>query len=96
MRGVAGDGWIELNAFDTPRFSVFAQGTLYNNSVEGIRIGHLTGMPSISTGIAAARPILPTRDGSALRPSTRADLIDHAEAELRPRDPPLPPPDTLH
>jgi hypothetical protein len=51
VRGVAGDGWIELNAFDTPRMSVFTQGSLYNNSTENLRIGHLTGMPNSSSGI---------------------------------------------
>jgi hypothetical protein len=51
VRGVAGDGWIELNAFDTPRMSVFSQGSAYNNSTELIRIGHLTGMPNSSSGI---------------------------------------------
>jgi hypothetical protein len=53
VRGVAGDGWLELNAFDTPRMSVFTQGSLYNNSTESIRIGHLTGMPNSSSGIGA-------------------------------------------
>jgi hypothetical protein len=51
VRGVAGDGWVELNAFDTPRMSVFTQGSAYNNSVENIRIGHLAGMPNSSSGI---------------------------------------------
>lgn len=51
VRGVAGDGWVELNAFDTPRMSIFAQGTNYNNSTELIRIGHLSGMPNTSGGI---------------------------------------------
>jgi hypothetical protein len=51
VRGVSGDGWVELNAYDTPRMSVFTQGSNYNNSVENIRIGHLTGMPNASTGI---------------------------------------------
>lgn len=51
VRGVAGDGWLELNAFDTPRMSVFTQGSLYNNSTESIRVGHLTGMPNSSSGI---------------------------------------------
>lgn len=51
VRGVAGDGWLELNAFDTPRFSVFTQGSAYNNSVENVRIGHLTGMPNSASGI---------------------------------------------
>lgn len=51
VRGVAGDGWIELNAFDTPRLSLFTQGSLYNNSTETIRLGHLTGMPNSSSGI---------------------------------------------
>jgi hypothetical protein len=32
VRGVAGDGWIELNAFNTPRMSIFSQGSAYNNS----------------------------------------------------------------
>jgi hypothetical protein len=53
VRGVAGDGWIELNAYDTPRLSIFTQGSLYNNSVENVRLGHLTGMPNGSTGIGA-------------------------------------------
>jgi hypothetical protein len=53
VRGVSGDGWIELNAFDTPRMSVFSQGSAYNNSSELIRIGHLTGMPNSSSGIGA-------------------------------------------
>ncbi len=53
VRGVAGDGWLELNAFDTPRMSLFTQGSLYNNSTETIRIGHLTGMPNSSSGIGA-------------------------------------------
>jgi hypothetical protein len=51
VRGVAGDGWIELNAFDTPRMSIFSQGSAYNNSSELIRIGHLAGMPNGSSGI---------------------------------------------
>lgn len=53
VRGVSGDGWVELNAFDTPRMSVWTQGSAYNNSVENIRIGHLTGMPNSSSGIGA-------------------------------------------
>lgn len=53
VRGVSGDGWVELNAYDTPRMSVFTQGSNYNNSVENIRIGHLTGMPNASSGIGA-------------------------------------------
>jgi hypothetical protein len=53
VRGVAGDGWLELNAFDTPRMSVLTQGSAYNNSVETIRIGHLTGMPNSSSGIGS-------------------------------------------
>lgn len=51
VRGVSGDGWLELNAFDTPRFSVWTQGSAYNNSTENLRIGHLTGMPNSSSGI---------------------------------------------
>jgi hypothetical protein len=51
VRGVAGDGWLELNAFDTPRMSIFTQGSLYNNSTETVRVGHLTGMPNSSSGI---------------------------------------------
>lgn len=51
VRGVAGDGWLELNAYDTPRMSLFTQGSLYNNSTENLRIGHLTGMPNSSSGI---------------------------------------------
>jgi hypothetical protein len=51
VRGVAGDGWIELNAFNTPRMSIFSQGSAYNNSTELIRIGHLAGMPNGSSGI---------------------------------------------
>jgi hypothetical protein len=51
VRGVTGDGWLELNAFDTPRLSVYTQGSLYNNSTENLRIGHLTGMPNSSSGI---------------------------------------------
>lgn len=51
VRGVAGDGWLELNAFDTPRMSVFTQGSTYNNSTENLRVGHLTGMPNSSSGI---------------------------------------------
>jgi hypothetical protein len=51
VRGVAGDGWLELNAFDTPRMSIFSQGSAYNNSTELIRIGHLAGMPNGSSGI---------------------------------------------
>jgi hypothetical protein len=52
VRGVAGDGWIELNAVATPRFSVFSQTSTYVGT-EVIRIGHLSGMPNSSTGIGA-------------------------------------------
>ena len=35
------DGWIELNAYDTPRISVFDTGSAYNNAVEMVRIGDM-------------------------------------------------------
>jgi hypothetical protein len=46
VRGTTGDGWIELNAYDTPRLSMFTQGATYNAQNEYIRIGDLNGMPS--------------------------------------------------
>lgn len=53
--GSAGDGWLELNAIDRKRFSVWVQGTNYNNSVEIGRYGDITGWqnaPFIGNGIA--------------------------------------------
>ena len=51
VRGVAGDQWVELSALSGGRLSLFTQGSAYNNSVENIRIGDLSGMPNSSSGI---------------------------------------------
>jgi hypothetical protein len=51
VRGVSGDGWIELNAFDTPRLSIFTQGSTYNTLTENLRLGYLSGMPNSASGI---------------------------------------------
>ena len=53
VRGVSGDGWVEMQAYDSPRLSVWKQGSAYNNSVEQVRIGDLAGMPNSSSGIGA-------------------------------------------
>ena len=40
--GQAGNGWLELNAYDTPRLSIFKHnGTTYNNKTEVVRLGDL-------------------------------------------------------
>ena len=41
--GQAGDGRIELNAYDTPRIQLLKQGSTYNAQTEIIRIGDLNG-----------------------------------------------------
>ena len=41
--GQAGDGRIELNAYDTPRIQLLKQGSTYNVQTEIIRIGDLNG-----------------------------------------------------
>lgn len=43
LLGTTGDGRIELNAYDTPRVSMFLQGATYNASNELVRIGDLNG-----------------------------------------------------
>lgn len=43
IRGKSGDGWLELNATDTPRLSIMAQGATYNAQTEQVRIGDLNG-----------------------------------------------------
>lgn len=43
VRGVSGNGWIELNAYDTPRISIFQQGADYNTTTELYRVGDLNG-----------------------------------------------------
>lgn len=77
--GVSGDGWVELNAFDTPRLSVWTQGSAYNNSTEVIRVGHLTGMPNSSSGIGAYMGDATNYfrwDGSALKLVSAGCTID--------------------
>jgi hypothetical protein len=90
VRGVAGDGWLELNAFDTPRLSVFTQGSLYNNSTESLRIGHLTGMPNSSSGIGAYMGDATNYfrwDGSALTVKSSGATIDSSGLTLGPVGP---------
>ena len=41
--GSAGEGWLELNALDKRRMSVWSQGSAYNNSLEIARYGEITG-----------------------------------------------------
>lgn len=41
--GQTGNGRVELNAYDTPRMSVYSQGAAYNDAKEQIRIGDLNG-----------------------------------------------------
>ncbi len=41
--GAAGDGRIELNAYDTPRLQILKQGSTYNAQTELIRMGDLNG-----------------------------------------------------
>lgn len=48
--GVAGDGRIELDAFDPARISFLTQGSAYNNSTETMRLGDLSGMPNSASG----------------------------------------------
>ncbi len=43
-----GSGWIELNAYDTPRLSLIRQGATYNAQSELVRIGDLNGMPGVA------------------------------------------------
>jgi len=47
--GNTGDGRIEIQGGDTPRFSLLTQGAAYNAQTEYIRIGDLNGMPGFST-----------------------------------------------
>lgn len=51
VRGVSGDGWVELNAFNTPRMSIFTQGGAWNTVTENLRIGYLSGMPNSASGL---------------------------------------------
>lgn len=50
VRGVNGDGWVELQAYDAPRMSVFTQGEHYNDATELVRVGELGGFLSIAAG----------------------------------------------
>lgn len=43
IRGVSGDGMIDLNAYDSPRMSVIRQGATYNAQTETLRFGDLNG-----------------------------------------------------
>lgn len=43
VHGQDGDGWAELNAYDTPRISVFRQGSTYNAKTEVYRAGDVAG-----------------------------------------------------
>ncbi len=43
VNGTTGDGRIELNAYDTPRIQLIAQGATYNAQTEMVRIGDLNG-----------------------------------------------------
>jgi hypothetical protein len=43
LLGTSGDGRIELNAYDTPRIQMVAQGAAYNAQSELLRIGDLNG-----------------------------------------------------
>ena len=55
VRGNDGDGWLELNAIDRKRFSVWAQGSSWNTSLEIGRYGDITGWqnaPFTGMGIA--------------------------------------------
>ena len=55
VRGHDGDGWLELNAIDRKRFSVWAQGSSWNTSLEIGRYGDITGWqnaPFTGMGIA--------------------------------------------
>lgn len=53
--GSEGEGWLELNAVDRKRFSVWAQGSAYNNSLEIGRYGDITGWQNATfTGIGIA------------------------------------------
>lgn len=49
--GQVGNGRIELNAYDTPRMSVYSQGATYNSGVEQIRIGDLNGNWGYSSSV---------------------------------------------
>lgn len=50
VRGVDGDGWLEMQAYDTPRFSVWKQGALYTDTTEYVRLGYLDGFLGIASG----------------------------------------------
>jgi hypothetical protein len=41
--GSAGEGWLELNALDKRRISIWAQGSAYNSNLEIVRYGEITG-----------------------------------------------------
>lgn len=73
--GVAGDGRIELNAYNTPRIQLIKQGATYNAQTELIRIGDLNGGWGYSTqtwGVAigeyaSTRPNITIDEDGALR-----------------------------
>jgi hypothetical protein len=48
--GTAGQGRIELNAYDTPRLSVLSQGATYNAQTEHVRLGYLDGFLAVPNG----------------------------------------------
>lgn len=50
VRGVSGDGWVELQAYDTPRLSVWKQGAAYDAVTEYVRLGSLDGFLGIAAG----------------------------------------------
>ena len=45
--GANGSGRIEMNAYDTPRISIFKQGATYDGQTEVLRIGDLNGLAGI-------------------------------------------------
>jgi hypothetical protein len=52
--GVNGDGWIEANAYDTPRINIWTQGATYNAKTELMRLGDLNGNWGYSTATYGA------------------------------------------
>ena len=52
--GQTGNGRVELNAYDTPRMSVYSQGMSYNDATEEIRIGDLYGQWGYNTNTYGA------------------------------------------
>ncbi len=79
--GQNGNGRLELNAYDTPRFSVIKQGATYNAQTEYIRLGDLNGFLGYNTetygiGIGEATKYLKYDPTNGLRIAGTVSIAD--------------------